>query len=167
MAFFVNGPDRVTWRDFNTTFAGMVSPDVERITLASRDILAHWAKLKPTLMTNVREVGKLAMSREFHQQLGKVPVVRATIKSAKETGKKVLSPERVRQLKGQGRLEIPKAPPRYAMPDDGRVSREVYSVYLEIERARKVLGWEPAFTFPQGAALTREWLAFARFIPAR
>ncbi len=167
LAFFVNGPDRVTWRDFNTTFAQMVSPNVDLIALSSKDILAHWARLKPTLMSNVREVGKLAMSREFHQQLGKVPVVRATIKSAKETGKKVLSPERVRQLKGQGRLHIPAPPPRYAMPDDGRVSREVYSVFLEIERAKKVLNWEPSFTFPQGAALTREWLTFARFVPAR
>ena len=77
----------------------------------------------------------------------------------------MLSRERVRQLKGDGRLRLPAQPPRYALPDDGRVSREVFSVYFEIERARKVLSWTPAFTFPQGAALTREWLRFARLVP--
>jgi nucleoside-diphosphate-sugar epimerase len=165
LAFFVNGGDRVTWKDFNTTFATILSPSVEFVSLPSAEILAHWAKQKPTLMTNVREAGKLAMSREFHQQLARVPVVRATIKTAKETGKKVLSRERVRQLKGEGVLRLPPQPARYAIPDDGRVSREVFSVYFEVERAKKVLGWAPAYTFPQGAALTREWLRFARFVP--
>jgi hypothetical protein len=155
----------VTWKDFNTTFARMLSPSVEFVSLSSAEILAYWAKQKPTLMTNVREAGRLAVSRDFHQQLAKVPVVRATIKTAKETGKKVLSPERVRRLKGEGTLRVPVRPARHAMPDDGRVSREVFSVHFEIERARTVLNWTPAFTFPQGAALTREWLRFSRFIP--
>ncbi|HEV6966859.1 NAD(P)-dependent oxidoreductase [Roseateles sp.] len=49
-------------------------------------------------------------------------------------------------------------PPVAPWPPLGRVMRETFPIAFSNEKARRLLGWAPRVDFPQGVALTRDWL---------
>ncbi len=168
-AFFVNADKAVTWRDFNETFARMANPQVTFRDFKSADIQARLDAQRPTVSSNFRALKQLVTSPDFHRQLSTVPAVGWALFHAKELVKQSLPVEKVVGIK---RARAASASPSTntqgagaKWPGGGRLVRECSSVAFSNEKARLVLGWRPAFTFEQGAAMTRVWLEFARYIP--
>ena len=48
-AFFVTADHAVTWREFNQTFADMVSPPARIVSVSSEEVRRYWASQEPTL----------------------------------------------------------------------------------------------------------------------
>jgi len=166
-AFFLNADKAVTWRDFNTTFARMARPDVTFRDFKSAGIQPRLDSQRATIGTNFRALKQLIASPDFHRQPSTVPAVGWALFHTKELVKKSLSGETVADIK---RARAASASPSAASaatsakwPEGGRLVRECCSVEFSNEKARRVLGWRPAFTFEQGAAMTRVWLEFARY----
>ncbi len=165
-AFFVNADKAATWADFNTTFGGMANPDAEIVNFESEELKAYWAAQQPNLKTNLASAAKLVVSPDLHREIGKVPMFKSAITWAKETTKGFMSPEKVVAFKSKvsprprasGGSSVPR-------PNEGRIRREVFPVEFKNDLAKATLDWKPAFTFKQGAEMTRLWLEFTRLIP--
>ena len=163
--YFINADAAVPWREFNLTFARMVNADVRVANFASPDVIAHWAALRPTFRSNLKAAVKLAASPDLHRVLGTVPMFKSAIKWTKESLKKQLAPEKVVALKrstGGGPAVSP-----VNWPDEGRIRREAFPIEFSNAAAKASLGWKPAFSFQQGAEVTRLWLEFAGLVSKR
>ncbi len=165
-AFFVNADKVVTWADFNTVFGGMANPDAKIVNFDSEELKAYWAAQQPTLTSNFVSAAKLVVSPDMHREIGKVPMFKSAITWAKETTKGFMSPEKVASFKAK----ISPRPrgssgPSVPRPNEGRIRREVFPIEFKNGLAKETLDWKPAFTFKQGAEMTRLWLEFTRMIP--
>ncbi len=168
-AFFITADRAVTWREFNLAFAQMIVPPPQVDSLSSEQVRRHWASQRPSLKSNIRALGRLATSAEFHRQLASVAVFRTLITGGKRIVKGVLPAERLTALKDRW-----SAPERdgdgavlgMSWPDPGRLTRECMRIAFSNERARTKLAWRPRYDLPAGVAVTRSWLESANMLAA-
>ncbi len=162
-AMFINGDHAVSWRDFNMTFANMVTPPPSVSNFSAQEVRAHWELARPSLRSNFAAFKRLIASSEFHDQLATVPVMRSAITWTKVRLKGVLSADQVASLKGtSGGGSVPNR--RAAWPDSGRLVREDFHLEFSNALARSLLAWMPSYDFAEGAAMTERWLEFARLL---
>lgn len=167
-AFLINGDDDLTWRDFITTFAGMVEGEKTEYDHAIDEVSAYWDAQRPRMRDNVTAAIRLAASPDFHAQLGTIPAVGSLIRGSKELATRMIGAERKIALKSRFQRPVVVSPrvstPVAPMPNPGRVVREAYRPRVSNALAKARLGWAPAHTFELGARRTGEWLKFARLI---
>jgi nucleoside-diphosphate-sugar epimerase len=170
-AFFITDDRAATWSEFILTFARMVEPPPSVRELTSQEILNHWAAQQPTLKSNLRGAGRLAVSSEFQKQLATVPAIGNSLRFTKRALRKLLTDDQALRLKQMARPSAAAAPaPSFRWPNKNRVMRETFPIAFRNDHAKSLLGWQPAYDLQRGAALTRTWLAFARMLqpyPAR
>ena len=168
MAFLINGDSRVTWRDFITTFAGMVEGAKTIHDHSLDEIAAYWQAKRPRARDSVNAAIRLAASPAFHAQLGTIPSIGSLIRGTKELVARRITPEQKMMIKSrmQGRNTAAHADdvPAVSMPSEGRVVREAYRSWVSNDLAKSRLGWVPAHSFELGARRTGEWMRFARII---
>lgn len=166
--FLLNGDDRMTWRSFITTFAGMVDGDKRVQDYSLEAIAAHRRAAQPRASDSVKAAFRLAASPAFHAQLSTIPPVGRLIRGTKELVSGAIGAERKLMIKSrfQGRrFEAPAdEAPAPRMPSEGRVVREAYRAWVSNGLAKARLGWAPAHPFALGAQRTADWLRFARLI---
>ncbi len=167
-AFFVNSDKAITWREWNLTFGEMLGRKLETVNFDTAELRAYWAKQKPTLKSNVTAAAKLVVSPDLHRQFGKIPAVKSAIVWAKETVKAQMGEEKVLAFKAK-MSPRPRAStgPGVPMPNPSRIRLEAFPIEFSNELLKQTLGWKPAYDFQAGAEVTRQWLEFARMIPAR
>lgn len=165
-AFLVNGDDRITWRDFITTFADMVDGQKVAHDHSLEEIAGYWQSRRPRARDNFGAVSRLVASPAFHAQLATIPMFGGLIRGSKELLARRISTEQKVSIKA--RLQGPRAgaahdtSPPVRMPSEGRVVREAYRSWVSNAQAGAQLGWTPAHSFSHGALRTGEWLRFAR-----
>ncbi|GGK16866.1 NAD-dependent epimerase/dehydratase family protein [Luteimonas terricola] len=167
-ALLINGDTRITWRDFITTFAGMVEGPKTTHDHSPDDIAAYWQGRRPRARDSVTAALRLAASPAFHTQLGTIPPVGRLIRGTKELVAGRISPEQKMIIKSrlQGRRATAHADDTAAVevPNPGRVVREAYRSWVSNDLAKARLGWKPAHPFELGARRTGEWMRFARIV---
>lgn len=166
-SFFVNSDQPVTWREWNLTFGKMLGRKLEKVNFDTAELRAYWAKQKPTLKTNVTAAAKLVVSPDLHRQFGKIPAVKSAIVWAKETVKTQMGEEKVLAFKAK-MSPRPRAStgPGVPLPNPSRIRLEAFPIAFSNAHLKQTLGWKPAYDFKSGAEVTRQWLEFARMIPA-
>ena len=166
--FLINGPSRITWHDFNTTFANLVTGPKAVHNYSAQEVVSHWRARRPTARDTINSVVRLVSSPAFHAQLATVPPVGWAIKTAKGLLAKNVSAEQKAALKTRLLGKRPEvehgAADKPAMPSPGRVVREAYPAWVCSDLARARLGWQPLHTFEEGAMRTSDWLRVARLI---
>lgn len=162
-AFFINADRAVSWREFNLTFAGMVSAGAAVKTVSAEEVRAHLAARKPSLGSNVAALKRLLTSSEFNDQLETVPALRLAIRWSKTGLKRILSTNQVIALQNVAAASAAEPDPM-RWPDMGRIVREDFHLEFSNALAKQVLDWQPRFDFPAGAAVTKTWLEFAGLI---
>ena len=167
-AFFVNSDKAVTWREWNLTFAEMLGQPVQTVNFDTAELRAYWARQRPTLKSNLTAAAKLVVSPDLHRQFGKIPAVKSAIVWAKETAKARMGEEKVLAFKAK-MSPRPRAStgPGVPMPNPSRIRLEAFPIEFSNELLKQTLGWKPAYDFKAGAEVTRQWLEFARLIPAQ
>lgn len=167
-AFLLNGDTRLTWRDFITTFAGMVEGEKTIHDHALDEIAGYWKARQPRLRDNATATVRLAASPEFHAQLGTIPLLGALIRGSKELAGGMINDEQKLAIKSRVQRRsiavYADDTPTMPMPSEGRVVREAYRSWVSNELAKERLGWSPAHSFEDGARRTGEWMRFARMI---
>lgn len=166
-AMFVNADHAVAWKDFNLTFANMVTPAPAIGNFRAQDVRAHWNSVKPSFGSNCRDLLRLIASSKFQEQLETVPFMKFTIRRSKFYLKKWLPETIVLSLASAGAANAaPNPSGSQAWPDLGRCVREDFHIEFVNGLAKRVMNWKPAFDFAAGAALTRTWLEFTGMLQA-
>jgi len=167
-AFLINGDDRITWRDFITTFAGMVEGEKAIHDHSLDEIAAYWQGKRPRTRDSFTAAMRLAASPAFHAQLGTIPPVGKLIRGTKELLARRITAEQKMVIKSrvQGRRAAARFDdgPTVRMPSEGRVVREAYRSWVSNDLAKAKLGWVPVHSFELGARRTGEWMRFARIV---
>jgi nucleoside-diphosphate-sugar epimerase len=157
----------ITWKDFTLAFANMVTPAPEIVSLDSGQINAYWEARRPTFKSNAATAAKLALSPDLHKVLSRVPAFSAAIVGAKRFAIRNTSRETALKLKSKLRAPVARSGARGpAMPNRGRIIRETFPHVFSNMRARTVLDWQPRYDLAAGAAVTRQWLEYARMLSA-
>lgn len=164
---FITSGEPVTWRDFNLTFARMVVPEPKVVSISSAEVNAYLDAQRPTIKKNLASAAKLALSPDLHKLLGRVPALQTTILSSKKLVLRNVSKDSILKLKSRMRSapsaeRVGGAP----MPNRGRMIRECFPISFSNERARALLKWTPNYDLKAGAAVTRQWLEYARLLSA-
>ena len=164
-AFFVTDGERVCWGDFIHAHMALMKPAPEVGDVSRAEIEASRGKTSGLLMGSVKATARVARSKEFRQMLMQVPVTEAAMKKV-WTWLNSLPPEKRERLRTRLGVRRPAAQPAQPkfIPDSVTVATQSTTVFFSIEKARKVLGYEPRIHFADGMKLVEQWMRFAAYL---
>jgi hypothetical protein len=104
-------------------------------------------------------------SKEFREMLMRIPVTEAIMKGAWNwvTSLPPEKRERLRARFGVRRVAAAAKNGKY-IPDPVTVATQSTTVFFSIEKARRVLGYEPRIKFGEGIRLVEQWLRYAAYL---
>jgi len=166
-AFLVSGPEPVTWRELYGRFAAMLGePESRLVSMSREEALAHWQAHKRSVPRVHREV--LAVLG------GEAPTRDRLLRTREMTALRELAsatlPERWQESIKQ---RMARSGGGAAQSDEGDAALPIHPLTpdlvtffaartrVRIEKARRLLGWEPAFPFARGMELTEQWARWA------
>jgi nucleoside-diphosphate-sugar epimerase len=163
--FFITDGERVTWGDFIRAHAAMLGLSEPLPDVSSERVRAYY-KQQPGLLTgSIKATGQVLRSRQFRELLLKVPLTQRLLTGA-WGWLESLSEERrqmVRSHLGERRpAEVARA--GAPIPDPVDFATQTGTVFFRIDKAQKVLGYEPRVRFRLGVALVEQWMRQATYI---
>jgi nucleoside-diphosphate-sugar epimerase len=163
-AFLISGGDPVTWRELYGRFEQMLGSRSRTVEMTADEALAYWRKWKRQQPRALGEAFRILKSE---------PKVRERIERTREvlwlreTASTVLPESWQQKIKARlaaGRRpaaggELPIHPLSPQMIRFFRASTRV-----RIDKARRLLGYRPAFDFEYGMDLTEQWARWANLV---
>jgi nucleoside-diphosphate-sugar epimerase len=161
-AFLISGEEPVTWRELYGRFAKMLGPEERTVDMTEAEALAFWKKWKKARPRAVGEALRILK--------GEQPV-RERIERTREgvwlrEMASTILPESVQQ-KIKARMRSTSRP----TPQAGELPIQPLSPELirflrartrvRIDKAKRLLGYRPAFDFAAGMDLTEQWARWA------
>lgn len=164
--FTITDGEAVTWGQFIRAHAEMLEPTPVLPNVSSEKILTHY-KAQPGLWAgSVQGFRKIMVSREFREMMKQIPVFQRIIQRLWYSVQD-LDEERKERL----RLRLsgaPDVPPARAnglpIPDLDTWALQTGTVFYQIEKARRLLGYKPRIPFAQGIRFAEQWLRFANYL---
>jgi nucleoside-diphosphate-sugar epimerase len=164
-AFFVTDGERVSWGDFIRAHIALVipTPDVDDISRA--EIESRRGKTSGLLVGSIKAAARIARGKDLRQMLMQIPLTETAMKKAwAYVGS--LPPEKRERLRA--RFGVRRAAPESAntkfVPDPVTEATQSTTVFFSIEKARKVLGYEPRVRFADGMKKVEQWLRYAAYL---
>nr|MBA2668337.1 hypothetical protein [Trueperaceae bacterium] len=169
-AFLVSGGERVTWREFYAAFERMLGRSAT-VSMTSAEANAHYAASQRRRFALPELVGLVRDDAAVRARLARTRDVGALYSALKPLASSPLLAPLVARLRPPARTKV--KPPRAAAAAPGRISpvhpKQVDFLAAEtvvrIEKARRLLGFEPAFDFARGIDMTERWARWANLIP--
>jgi hypothetical protein len=139
------------------------TPEVGEISRA--EIEASRGGSSGLLLGSMKAAARVARSKEFRQMLMQIPLTEAAVKKAWNwVGS--LPPEKRERLRA--RLGVRRAAAKSAnakfIPDAVTEATQSTTVFFSIEKARKLLGYEPRVRFADGMKRVEQWLRYAAYL---
>jgi predicted dehydrogenase/nucleoside-diphosphate-sugar epimerase len=166
--FFITDSETITWKQFVCAHAAMLNANSLPAEISTEEILNYHRQQPGRWTSSTRALGRILLSPEFRRLLEQVPVFKdftqwlwyrfqSLDEQTKERFRGRL--QRFRSISGiaNGHLDI---------PDLETWSIQTGTVHFSIEKARRLLGYEPRIRFSEGMHLTEQWLRFANYLPA-
>lgn len=166
-SFFITDGERVTWGDFIAAHAAMMVPKPEIANISSEEIINHYKSQPGVWRSSWRSTRRLLGSREFRDMAKQIPVLENLIQrlwyyvqnlneERKERLRKRIEGSKSSRHRNQGhRIQIPN-PEVFAI--------QTGTVLFSIDKARRLLGYEPHVGFSDGMRLTESWLRAANYL---
>lgn len=166
-AFLISGPEAVTWRELYGRFARMLGDGPERTaSMTAGEALAHYRK-------HQRETSRFHQEflRTFKQDRGFRDRLMATreLRALRELASSVLPEGLQDRIKGRmsgggGRPPVPeKGLPIHPLTPQ-MIGFFAAKTRVQIDKARRLLGYEPAFSLERGMELTEQWARWANLL---
>lgn len=168
-AFLISGPETVTWRELYGCFARMFGDGPERTVSMTEEEARAWYK------KHQREKGHLhqELLQTFKQDRGFRDRLMATreLMALRELASSVL-PERLQdrikgRMLGSGR-PVPAVSAERGLPIHPLTPQMIgffaAKTRVRIDKARRLLGYEPAFSLERGMELTEQWARWANLL---
>jgi len=163
--FFITDGERISWGDFIGAHAALLNPAPAVAEVSQAEIDASRGDRSGLLMGSVKATARLARSKEFRQMLTQIPVTDVAMKKAWNwVGS--LPPQKRDKLRARFGVRCPKPAAANVkfIPDEVTVATQNATVFFSIDKARKVLGYEPRIRFLEGMRLVEQWLRFAAYL---
>jgi len=165
-AFFITDGERVTWGEFIQAHVKMLGEDTRLPNLTLAEIEEYYRRQPGLLVGSIKATGQALRSREFRQLLLRIPATKRVLDGLWRWSISLDEHSRDRM---RSRFGVRPASPASngtlpAIPDSDTVATQSATVYFSIEKARKLLGYEPRVRFNQGMALVEQWLRFANYL---
>ena len=164
-AFFITDGERVSWGDFIRAHMALMqpSPVVEEISRA--EIKARRGSDSGLLLGSMKAAARVVRSKEFRRMLMQIPLTEAAMKKVWNwVGS--LPPDKRERLRA--RWGVPRTAGKAAhekyIPDEVTEATQSTTVFFSIEKARRVLGYEPRIRFAEGMKLVEQWLRYAAYL---
>ncbi len=164
-AFFITDGEHVSWRDFIQAHMALIEPTPEVGEISRAEIEANRGQRSGLLLGSVKATARVARSKEFRQMLMQIPLTEAAMKKA-WTLVGSLPPEKRERLRnhlGVRRIAAKSATAKF-IPDEVTEATQSTTVFFSIEKARKVLGYEPRIRFADGMRRVEQWLRYAAYL---
>jgi len=167
--FFITDGERVTWGDFIRAHTAMLDPSPELLEISGNDVLAHYQRQPGLLAGSLRATGELVRSREFRKLLERIPLCERSLamvwrwlQSRSEEER-----EKLRLRLGLRGSSVPNGTGHAAsaIPDPVTFATQTGTVFFRIDKARRLLGYEPRIRFSRAIGLVEQWLRFANYLP--
>lgn len=162
---FITDGERVTWGDFIRAHVAMMKTPPPVPDISREEIAAAFKKESGMLLGSVKATARIARSKEFRQMLMQVPATQAVLKKAWSWASSMPSDkrDRLRARFGVKKRVAAENNGRY-IPDPVTVATQSTTVFHSIEKARRVLGYEPQIKFAEGMRLVEQWLRYAAYL---
>ncbi len=166
-AFLISGSSPVTWREFYRAYEEMLGKqavldiDDEQIRVENKHLRKQGNSLYGKLR---RELARRPGARQYLLSLPPQSWLVAATKLLPSSAQTTLK-SYYRSLWQQKTAPGAELPPLY-LPDDGLRTLYAARTQVLIDKARKKLGYEPAFDIDRGMALTKEWAQWANLLSA-
>lgn len=163
--FFVTDGEAITWGDFIRAHAAMLGAPGSLPEISSEQVRAYY-KQQPGLLTgSVKATAQVLRSRQFRELLMQVPLTQRILSGA--WGWLESFSEERRQLV-RSRLGVRRpaevTPATVPIPDEVDFATQTGTVFFSIDKARKVLGYQPRVSFAQGLSFVEQWMRHANYI---
>jgi nucleoside-diphosphate-sugar epimerase len=163
--FFIADGEATTWGDFIRAHAAMLDMRGPLPEIPSEQVRAYYKQQPGLLIGSVKATGQVLRSRQFRELLMQVPLTQRILTGAwgwlesfsEERRQLVRSRLGVRRPAAVARGTVP-------MPDQVDFATQTGTVFFSIDKARKVLGYEPRILSAQGLGLVEQWMRHANYI---
>jgi nucleoside-diphosphate-sugar epimerase len=164
--FFITDGDKVTWGDFIRAHVAMMAAPPQVGDASPEEIMAARPKAVGMIMGSVRAAGRVMRSKEFRELLMRIPVTEALVKWAWNwvTSLPPEKRDRLRARFGVRRTAAVAAKNGKYIPDPVTVATQSTTVFFGIEKAKRVLGYEPRVRFGEGIQRVEQWLRYAAYL---
>lgn len=167
-AFLISGPEAVTWRELYGHFVRMFGDGPERlVSMTAEEARAHYRK-------HQRETSRFHQEflRTFKQDRGFRDRLMATreLLALRELASSVLPEGLQDRIKGRmsGGGGRPAPPTDEGLPIHPLTPQMIgffaAKTRVRIDKARRLLGYEPAFSLERGMELTEQWARWANLL---
>jgi len=164
-ALFITDGERVSWGEFIRAHMALMEPAPEVQEISRAEIEASRGRRSGMLLGSVKAFARVTRSKEFRQMLMQIPLTEAGMKKAWNWIGSLPAEKRERL---RAHLGVRRAPARSAnarfVPDEVTAATQSATVFFGIEKARRVLGYEPRVRFAEGMKLVEQWLRYAAYL---
>ena len=166
--FFVTDGETITWGDFIRAHVAMLGLRDNLPEISSAQVRDFYKQQPGLLKSSVKATGQALRSRQFREILMQIPLTQRVLSGAwdwleslnEERRQMVRSRLGVRRPSKNSQGMKQNAP----MPDEVDFATQTGSVFFRIDKARKILGYEPRVPFRQGIALVEQWMRHTNYI---
>ena len=165
-AFFITDNEKITWGDFIRAHVAMLGTSEPLPEITSSEVLAYY-KQQPGLLTgSIKATAQILRSRQFRELLVQIPLTRRLLSGAWEWLESLSEDRRavVRSRLGVRPPPAEGASARTPMPDPVDFATQTGTVFFSIDKAQRILGYEPRILFRQGVTLVEQWMRHANYI---
>lgn len=164
--FFVTDDERITWSDFIRAHVEFMEPRPSLPEISTEQILTYHRQQAGLWSSSLRAARQLLIGMEFRELVRRIPVCdRAltglwmSLQSMDEKRKETLR----RRLRGSDEV-FATSNHRAFVPDLETWATQTGTVYFGIDKARRILGYEPRVRFNSGIKRVEQWLRFANYV---
>lgn len=167
--FFITDGEPVTWGDFIRAHAAMMDPSPALAEISRDDVLAHYSRQPGIVAGSFKATGQVLRSREFRNLLLRIPLCERSLamvwrwlQSQSEEQREKLRLRLGLAASNVHDNRLPSAPP---IPDPVNFATQTGTVFFAIDKARRLLGYEPRIPFARAIGQVEQWLRFANYLP--
>jgi nucleoside-diphosphate-sugar epimerase len=163
--FLITDGERITWGDFIRAHVALLAPAPEVKEITRAEIAARRGKKSGMVMGSVKAMSRVARSKPFREMLLQIPLTEAAMKKAWNwVGS--MPPEKREKIRA--RFGVKRASPKSAnakfIPDEVTEATQSTTVFFSIEKAKKMLGYQPRVQFTDGMKRVEQWLRYAAYL---
>ena len=160
--FFITDGEQVTWREFKLALSESVTPNLSTGHVDSEHFLKNGTPTASWLMANVRGFGRFLTSAELRRAIRHVPIFSQGLDAIMDWAYGLPEDKQLRIKERLGLLHRtrPRAAEGVDIPSADQVLRESGKGFAKIDRARRILRYDPIVSFREGLEITKSWLQF-------
>jgi nucleoside-diphosphate-sugar epimerase len=165
--FYISDGEHITWGDFIRAHVAMLGDVPVLHEIRKGEILDYYRRQPGLIWGSIKESGELLRSREFRLLLRRIPLSER-IQTAVWSWMQSQPEDRRERLRARfgvtGNPEPTNSSNGFSMPDEVTLATQTGTVFFNISKAQRVLGYRPRVPFCHGIKLVEQWLRFANHL---